>query len=134
MALEYDLRIASDFEPSQVLGLLSQVPGFKEDTFGQLIAPGLIVSAIPEGDLGRSVIKDAFNFDPTVKLTFHVDKFENWEAGMNNTIRACVEILLKTQGNAVLLFNGEYTVLRRTGGRLILSDDSDFGLLLALLW
>lgn len=125
MALEYRLRIATDLTPSQALDVLSRLHGLKADP-GRLVGTGVVIYASMESELGQSILREAFNFSPTISLAFRVDKFENWEAGVSTTIRAALELLSQTQGDAVLLFNGEEVVFLRTKGEFILNNGWNF--------
>ena len=125
MALEYVLRIDSDFSVHQMAEIVADRIDAKIEP-DQLSRPGLTIHISPETERGYAVIKQAFGFSPTVRVVFRLDKFEHTESARKQLLSATLELLRRSQGNAVLLFNNEDVVLLRTHGRLILNDESGF--------
>jgi hypothetical protein len=125
MALEYELRLATERAPADVLAVLSNELGFSGNT-DQRTAPGLAsISALNENRLGQDVIKSAFGFTPLVKILFRLNKDEI-ERGVMSVLRACMRVLDHVKGDAVLLFNGEAVILLRKSGNLILNENAEF--------
>lgn len=126
MALEYKLDLATPLEPPQLVAKLMAPPFGFEMRYGRLIAPGVVVLAASETDLGRSLVRDAYHIEPTAYIKFRLDKFEEWEAGLHKTIRTSIDLMGIANCDGVLLFNGETVILMRIGGRLILNENHDF--------
>ena len=127
MALEYTLELATELSPEEVLRILSGL-GFEFDTQAGLraVSPGVTVSAASEDDLGRSIIKEAYRFDPTMYLKFRLDKFEARETGLQTTIKVTLALLRKIGADGILLFNGETPVLMSMNGAMTLNNAHDF--------
>lgn len=126
MALEYTLKVEEDFSSSQLLKLVFEM-GHMQSDGDSLSGPGLVfVSAFTESSLGKSIIRDGFNFTPSKFLLFRLDKFDKTDQGVIYILRSTINILRHSSGDAILLFNGEDVVLARLSGRLILNDGWGF--------
>jgi len=126
MASEYTLGLVSKLGPSEISKVLTGL-GFAVDAHsGQMIAPGVSVGAARESNLGRSIIKEAYQLEPTVYVRFRLDKFDRWDPGLQKTVVAAVELLRNAGGNGILLFNGETPVLMSKEGQVTLNNGHDF--------
>lgn len=126
MPIEYVLRMVADQTPDQVKARVGAAPQFVRD-YESVWAPGInCVSAIRENSLGQSLIKEAFDFVPTLAINFQLDKFDQTELGMDLMLEAVQSILEQLSGDAVLLHNNEDVIAIRKDGRLVINSDSDF--------
>lgn len=139
MGLEYNLEIASGSTPERVmqviadkLGCAANDPRLQQRSRGiNLNLQGLIiaVTAIREQSLGQVVIEEDYGFRPTIYIGFQLftetDVDADYEAGMRAMMRATMAVLQHESGDAVLLFNGERTVLQRMSGKLQLNENWD---------
>ena len=126
MALEYILRIATDLKPPQVLDFLARTLQFEVEPDSSLSGPGLTIAASVESKLGQSIISEAFHFNPTVRVTFRLDKFDDTDAGRLSLLRGTLELVRQLKSDAVLLFNGEDVVLLHANGELVLNEQNGF--------
>ena len=126
MALEYILRIATDLKPPQVLDFLARTLQFEVEPDFSLSGPGLTIAASAESKVGQSVIGEAFNFTPTVRVIFRLDKFNDTDSGKLSLLRGTLELVRQLRSELVLLFNGEDVVLLHAKGRLVLNEQSGF--------
>jgi hypothetical protein len=126
MALEYFLRIATDLKPPQTLDFLARTLQFEVEPDSSLSGPGLTITASAESKIGQSIISEAFNFTPTVRVTFRVDKFDDTELGRLSLLRGTLELVRQLKSDAVLLFNGEDVVLLHAKGELALNEQNGF--------
>ena len=127
MALEYVLELATKHSPEDIMKTLSTLGfGFQNRPDLQAVATGVTVIASTETALGRELINEAYNLMPTMYLTFRLDKFQAWEAGLRTTIKATLELLQQIGADGILLFNGETPVLMSVSGTVTLNDANDF--------
>ncbi|XYH96922.1 SitI3 family protein [Sorangium sp. So ce1128] len=127
MAIEYDVHIKTHLSPSQVIGIVATAMNVNQLTADELDSPSVLVCAYVPVELRRSTTEEDFHFTPTVSLGFRLAKdLESQEDGPLWVVRACNAILMKTQDDLVLLYNGEVPILLRTGGRLTLNGTESF--------
>jgi hypothetical protein len=125
MSLNYDLEIATSFEPKQILKIIADELDFTWGENGNLQGPEVVVSAISQTSLGKLVIEDAFGFRPTVNLNFWISSYANEKegrVGRRAMIKAAMTVLKQEPVEAVFLFNGEHLILQQTKERLILNN------------
>ena len=60
-------------------------------------------------------------FTPDTSVSFRVDKFDGLRPGLRTMLAVVQECLSACPADAVLLFNGEVPILRRSGGALVLN-------------
>lgn len=121
MSLEYELLIVTDWQPLDILNLLSRELELEwEET--RLFGPGIVLGATHETYDPQSMMMENFGFQPTLDLWFWLDSQENYQRGKEILLEATMLVLKHLSGDAVLLFNSEYTVLQRTSGVLIFNQ------------
>lgn len=121
MSLEYELRIVTDWQPLEILKLLARELKLEwEET--RLCGPGIVLGVTPETDSRQSIMMETFGFQPTVDVWFWLDSQENYQRGKQILLEASMLVLRHLPGDAVLLFNSEYTVLQRISGPLIFNE------------
>ncbi len=121
MSLEYELRIVTDWQPLDILNLLSRDLELEwEET--RLFGPGIILGVTPESELRQSIMMETFGFKPTLDLWFWLDSQEDYQQGKQMLLEALMLVLNHLSGDAVLLFNSESTVLQRISGSLIFNQ------------
>jgi hypothetical protein len=126
VAIEYDLEFATEFEPKVVLDVVAEKLSFKWWEQSHLIAIGLIMGAYnpsKTSELSQSCFEEAYGFRPTLSVWFRLDKFADYDEGYRNMMRATTLLLSYIPGDAVLVFNGEITVLQRTNGELAINSE-----------
>ncbi|MCT7978521.1 ribbon-helix-helix domain-containing protein [Laspinema olomoucense] len=122
MSLEYELRIVTDWQALDILNLLSRELELEwEET--RLFGPGIVLGATPETEHRQSMMMETFGFKPTLDLWFWLDSQENSQRGKQILLEASMLVLNHLSGDAVLLFNSEYTVLQRISGFLIFNQE-----------
>lgn len=121
MSLEYELLIGTNSQPLDILNLLSRELELEwEET--RLFGPGIVLGATPETHDPQSIMMENFGFQPTLDLWFWLDSQENYQRGKQILLEATMLVLKHLSGDAVLLFNSEYTVLQRISGVLIFNQ------------
>lgn len=121
MSLEYELRIVTDWQPLDILKLLSRELELEwEET--RLFGPGIVLGATPETEHRQSMMMETFGFQPTMDVWFWLDSQENYQRGKQILLEASMLVLSHLPGDAVLLFNSESTVLQRISGFLIFNQ------------
>lgn len=121
MSLEYELRIVTDWQPLDVLKLLSQELELEWEE-SRLFGPGIVLGATLETEHRQSIMMETFGFKPTLDLWFWLDSQENYQRGKQILLEASMLVLRHLSGDAVLLFNSESTVLQRISGPLIFNE------------
>jgi hypothetical protein len=125
MALEYTLSLATEVTPEELARALAAEGFVVDGDSGWLVGSGVAIFVGKESDLGRSIIRDAYQFEPKVYVKFRLDKFDRWESGVEATIKTTLA-LLREAGDGILLFNGETPILMSRAGRLTLNNGHDF--------
>lgn len=124
MALDYFLSIATRLEPRQALQIINDELHLKWVEGTHLLGPGVVLSAIYESALSKSIIEEDFAFRPTVSIGFRLlPNSDEYEEGKHVLLRATMILLNHEEGDAVLLFNGDKVLLQRLKGQLIANKD-----------
>jgi hypothetical protein len=108
--------------------VLGRVPGTEKQDRGEMVTfvgKGVVCYFHPESILGQSIIEDAYGFRPTHNLTFRIDKFDNYDCGISNMMRACANII-KLLSRDCVLFDGDVPLLLRRDHRLVLQSSDSF--------
>jgi hypothetical protein len=121
MSLEYELRIVTDWQPLDILNLLSQELELDWEE-SRLFGPGIVLGVTLESEHRQSIMMETFGFQPTLDLWFWLDSQENYQWGKQMLLKASMLVLNHLSGDAVLLFNSESTVLQRVSGSLIFNQ------------
>lgn len=126
MATEYHLSVATPQEPQPVVQLLAEALRLEQQPDGFLVGPGILLGVRPMTGLRRTVLREAFGFDPSLSILFRMYNNapdDEYSMGKHILIRATMLVLERDPGDAVLLFNGEQVILQRLQGRLALNHD-----------
>jgi hypothetical protein len=128
MSTYYRLELDTNFEPAHVMNMLSdelKVELIEWNGSLNLRAAGIWIGIQNREPSGQQIIQDAYGFRPTVVINFEIYDREDTEAGKQLMVRAVLALLGRMPGDAVLLFNGEHTVLQRIGGKLAINRGLD---------
>jgi hypothetical protein len=124
MALSHYLQLSTSMNPAQALEhLTSQIPGltWSEDRY-LLLDPTIKIHAVESRALTQDIIKEAFQFKPTLTIGFRFTNNTDDDRAGQLMFQATMLMLEKAQ-DAVLLFNGEVIVLQWLGGQLAFNSD-----------
>lgn len=122
MATDYGLALSTSMQPEEALRLMVEQFHFNWDS-DTLMGPALWISAQVPPSGWKTMIEEAFHFRPDLGVVFRLDpNSDEYEEGNRVMLRATM-LLLEHSRDAVLLFNGEYIVLQRLGGQLVLNAD-----------
>jgi hypothetical protein len=124
MALEFSLDISTTFDLEHILHILSEELSLESnESSAYLVGSGVLVTAFSKGELGQSVIEEAFGFRPDIFVLFRIKPKEEFEKGRHTIVQTTMKLLEQISGDAVLLFSGEKIVLQRIGGQLLLNRE-----------
>jgi hypothetical protein len=127
MATEYELDLATDLNTVQALELLSSNISGLTLTWNGANSDYLLGTAIeidvrePFGSWQETLTR-GFGFAPTLVVGFRFKNNTDFDAFGKIMFQATM-LLLEHAKDAVLLFNYEFTVLRRLGGQLIFNSE-----------
>ncbi len=122
MSLEYSLEIAEKVSVSEILTYLGSLPDFEHHGGGEIRTPELQAFVKEPSYLTSDVIEESFGFDPSVEVTFRLDKSYDRSAARYRVVWASSKLLRRTNGDVVLLFNGETVIFSRLGAHLTLNQ------------
>ena len=126
MATEYYFRLNSGLTPEEALHLLAGETGLARNDKGNIVHPdtAIWINSIEALPMTREIFEEAFLFEPTLSITFWINKFRPaYDEGMKLMMR-CVQFLLdQEKSDAVLLFSNEIVVLQRIQGELLLNQE-----------
>jgi hypothetical protein len=124
MALDYILSIETNSKPEQLSSFLVNDCGFKEISDEVLEYQGVTAGiTIPNAGISQSIFQEAYNFSPNIEIWFRLGKFGDLDAEYQTILLSVLALLKKINGNSVLLFNSEITVLLRLGEELVLDSN-----------
>ncbi len=124
MGLDYSLKLATDMNRAQAIGLLEQrIQGLQwSEENASLFGSDIIVTVVEMGRESQSIMEEGFGFRPDLSVVFRFPSNHDYD----NFVQAMVQgaLLLLSHGrDGVLLFNGEIIVLQRIGGQLVFNAD-----------
>lgn len=132
MALDFDLEINSRLTPEQATQIICRLEGFAKTVdengfYAKGVGGG--VDSLEQRDgyyaqVHREMMQESFGFEPTLKIWFRPDGYDDYEIGMRNGLKAFMEILKHDDGDAVCIMNGEHIKFTRINGRLTLNFNS----------
>ena len=125
MALTYSLKIEDNINISDIKKILATTPGFNEKN-DEVEATDILVNITNPGGLSVQVVENDFKFTPAVTISFRISKFAEPDILYKRFMQAVWPILKATKGDAVVLFNGEETVLHRKKEKLYLNEIDNF--------
>jgi hypothetical protein len=122
----YSLEIEAKKEPDELFELLVQECGFTKTSEEVVEKDGVIAGVSvtsdtgPRDKMGRSIFQQAYGFNPTVRIWIKPSSSKEFTFSENylTILQSVVFLLEHFSGNAVLLCNGEQTVLQRMNGHL----------------
>ncbi|QTA88281.1 Uncharacterized protein dnm_043230 [Desulfonema magnum] len=89
---------------------------------GILAAHGVSISIFREDD-EASVFK---NFYPDVCVSFRIDKFKQYDKGLDMMLKVVFWLMSHFEGDMILSRDDDEVLFQRISGKLIFSDDSEF--------
>jgi hypothetical protein len=128
MALEYELALSTRMTPAQVLGMLSKQLGgltllWNGKNSDYLWGPTININVNEPIRSMPDTIKEGFGFPPTLMVGFRFTNNTDYDVSRQLMFQATM-LLLEQAQDAVLLFNYEFIVMQRLGGRLTFNSDS----------
>lgn len=125
MAIDYNLQIDTKKTPKEIYDLILQTNNFqKNEKENSFFANGLIGSVGYEEEHSQILTQQDFGFIPKVYVWLAPHREEMEEAGMQNMMKVVMTVLQNDSGDAVMLMNGEYIILTRIDGKLILTPEN----------
>lgn len=125
MAIDYNFQIETQKKPEDFFELILTIEGFQKNTDeNSFFADGLTGNVGFEEKHSQDLTKEDFGFVPQVYVWFTPFRGEFEETGLQNMMKAVMNILKADEGNAVFLMNGEYVVLTRLNDKLTLNSAS----------
>jgi hypothetical protein len=117
-------NINNELEPGEVITSLSQIFNLEYNQISSLLTGiGLAVNIFKEDDEYETSI---FNSQyPDICISFRIDKFENYEAGMNTMLKMVIWLMSYLKEDMRLSLN-EDQILQRISGNSNLNNESDF--------
>jgi hypothetical protein len=128
MATEYSLELDTDRSPASIVDLLSRRPGLILVEPGRLHGNGLLISCIHMSEFGRNISEEAWAISPAVSVRYRRtalpdDTPEDSSPQEEEVVGSSIALMTHLQSDAVLLLNGERTVMLYRGGKLTLNCD-----------
>jgi hypothetical protein len=127
MSTDYVLKLDTNSTPEQVIELLSRRPGLMPED-GGLYGLGLLISCMHVDKVGRNIAEEAWGILPTVSVCFRCNELatnlpEDADPQEEEVVGRSIVMMTHLQSDAVLLLNGEITVMLYRGGELTLNSD-----------
>lgn len=125
MAVDFHLNYKTDSSLSQVTSLILNLDGFEiDDKETNFKAKGLVGGVFAASDFDQRIVQENFDFVPTISIWFRPSGYDDYEVGMQNGLRAFIEVLKQNGGDAVCIMNGESVKFVRVNGKLSLNSES----------
>jgi hypothetical protein len=127
MALGYELQLSTSLKPTRAMELLSRSIGGLTLTWNGKNSDYLLGPTI-EIDVGeplgrrQETIRDMYRLFPTLEVGFRFTNNTDHDISSQIMFQATM-LLLEQSQDAILLFNGERTVLQRRNGQLAFNSD-----------
>jgi len=128
LAIEFDLYLATHMKPVHALELLSNRFTGLSWSEDRLFLGDEVVS-ICSGEVlksRREALKEGYGFTPTLGIHFR-RVFDAEHEQFYQFLMTATLVLLEYTQDAVLLFNGELTVMQRLGGRIAFNAEKNPG-------
>lgn len=122
MAIEYSLVMQTTATVEQVRTYLCRSLGV-DAASSQLVAPGLLIRVMEVSRLQQKILLESLDIRSTVDVSFHIDKFEGYEAGVEGMLRYSLALIQSLARDVALIFNGETVILLERAGTLLLNRD-----------
>lgn len=126
MALDYTLHLDAELSPVALLRSacrsLGLAPTLRDEPLVSHAAPDMILTAMRTGASRHSILEEELGIRPRIDLSFRLDKERRFEA-RRRMLQVCSDALGTLAGDAALLFDGEYVLLLRRAGRLVIHTD-----------
>ncbi|WP_257453845.1 SitI3 family protein [Archangium lipolyticum] len=134
MSLDYEFCVASELDPQHILGLVMAELGLvvearqsEDGCYEDIVGPGFLTYAYCMPAPVRMVYKESLAIEPklAVHFTLAYDPVPGeWEQAVASMLRGVLAVIRQVQGDAVLVFNGDYVLLLRREGHLVLDTSS----------
>ncbi len=120
MSLNYEIKLGTELEPTQIMNILAKCNDLQwvEKSLNGL---GILVNSYEEPD--KLYYKDIFGFAPTVIVDFKIKPNINYEKSIRIMIRVIMHLIKEITGNAILLFNYETIMFHKIGNQLIFNQE-----------
>jgi hypothetical protein len=123
---DYTLNLETEKESAELFKLLIQACGFTKTSEEVVKKDGVIAGVYlpsnsgPTDEIGSSVFQKAYSFNPNVGVWLEPSTSKEFtsDAKYLTILQSVISLLEYFSGNAVLLANGEQTVLQRINGHL----------------
>jgi len=127
MALDYDLRVCTSLDVSQIRNLLPTLAaGLKtSQASGTIVGTGVVISVSPESELGKQITKENYGLESTALVSFRLDKFDGFEEGLKTTVKISLSLLRAAECDGLLLSN-DIPVLMRKEGKIVVNSGPGF--------
>ncbi|KIG14518.1 hypothetical protein DB30_06745 [Enhygromyxa salina] len=124
MALEYDLHVDAVCPANHLEKLLVDAGATKlSDSPATYGGDKILCVVVPPDPRSSSFIAEEFHVEPRVSVYFRLDKF-NLDQSQRSLVQYIDRVLVGCAGDAVVVFNGELVVLRRTHDALLIRAES----------
>lgn len=123
MSLDYDLEISTSIEPREILIFLVETLGFNWCNDDCLKSNGIVLGVRQKNEDAHPALKLENKSQPVLKVWFQLNKFEGHDEGKYSLYRVTEALLLRTQADAILLFDNDIIILQYINGKLIVNSD-----------
>jgi hypothetical protein len=125
VALDYDLDLVTNLDSNEALTLFADKLDFEWCDDNRLIGIGVIVTSFSTSnlsELSQSMFEELYGFTSNICVSFRLDKFADYNRGYQLMMEAVTLLLSQDEGDGVLVFNSEITILQRIGGELVVDS------------
>jgi len=128
MAIEYDLYLSNNMKPEQLmemlLGRIEELAWAEDKSF--LTGPTMSVGTYEPRKSRQEAMEAGYGFAPALLIWFR-RKFDAKPGRFAELLLEITLLMLEHTQDAVLLFNGEITVMQRLGGRIAFNAETNPG-------
>jgi hypothetical protein len=127
MALDNTLICSTNASNDQICEAVARYCGtipLMEDGNLRYRVPGLWGTVMPASDLSKELTNETFGFIPTKEFLFRLDKFAEFQEGLDTMIKLCIIVIRDLAGDCVFLTE-DVTILLRKNNQLILRSSED---------
>lgn len=122
MSLDFTLLLNTTSEPVEILFLLAEASASARSGSPELTLAGLWMTCFVVDAKRRDHVRAAYGFSPNVGLEFVISAGDLHQKGRESLARVVAQLLSKCKDQAILLFNGEQTVLTRLGSDVLVDE------------
>ncbi|WNG16936.1 hypothetical protein F0U63_21405 [Cystobacter fuscus] len=109
------------------LGLTVKISRSADGNYEDVVGPGFLAYAYSMPSPVRMLYKESLDIEPklAVHFTLSYDPVPGeWQKAVASMLRGVLAVVREEQGDAVLVFNGDYVLLLRREGHLVLDGNS----------